>query len=105
MGIINNENGKSLNMAGVTPTVASLTLTLANTEYGYKLPVGTTAFTIQARTSADVKMATTALASGTTYMTVKAGASYSQDSLTTEANLYFQTASAGTVMEIISWGV
>jgi hypothetical protein len=102
-GIIHNENGDAVKMAGTKATMTNLVLTLAATEYDYTLPAGTARFVVQARTAADVKMGVNQGESGTNYITIKSGASYSEDGLTTNQTLHFQTATAGTIMEIISW--
>ena len=103
-GMIFDELGKPQNLVGKTPYIYNKTLTLANTEYSQALPTNTKRFTLQARTSVDVKLAFTAEASGTTYVTVKAGASYSEEGLDSSSKtVYMQTASAGTVIELIAW--
>lgn len=91
-----------------SPTIANVTLTSANTEYSYAFPNGTTHFEVQARTSAAVRFAfvTGKVATPTApYATIKADDSYSSFNLwgSQTLTLYLATASAGTVMEIISW--
>jgi hypothetical protein len=101
--IPHDDAGKALNLVGHTPNVLNKTLTLANTEYSQALPAGTRRFTLQARTSHLVQLCYTNGASGTTFISVKAGSSYSEEHIDSGATLYMQSANAGTVVEIIAW--
>ena len=102
--VAHDEKGGALNLISRTPYVYNKTLTDANTEYSQALPANTTRFTLQARTSVDVKLCFTALASGTTYVTIKAGSSYSEEGLDlASTTLYMQSASAGIVVEVVAW--
>lgn len=105
MGILADEHGVAQSLVGHTPGVMLLTLTLANTEYTLSLPKNVARFTLQARTAADVKLATVSGQSGTTYITVKSGSALSEDLVDTDAglSLYLQSANAGTVVEVLYW--
>jgi len=103
-GIIYDEFGDPQNLVAKTPTVINKTLTTQNTEYSQALPAGTKRFTLQARTGVDVKLCFTALASGTTYITIKSGSSYSEEGLELSSKtLYMQAGSDGVVVEIVAW--
>ncbi len=103
-GVIYDELGNPQNLVAKTPTVINKTLTTQNTEYSQALPTGTKRFTLQARTAADVKLCFTALASGTTYITVKSGSSYSEEGMDLSSKtLYMQATSDGIVVEIVAW--
>lgn len=94
--------GLPLRTAG-EPEVFNLTLTDANTEYGFELSVNTKKFTFQARTAVDVKFSFAEGTSGSEYFTLKTGAGYFDDNVHAPITIYFQSASAGTVVEIITW--
>jgi hypothetical protein len=92
----------------VTGTVQNVTLTAAGTEYSVAMPANTTSFTIKSRTAADFKMAVVSGSSATSYITVKSGEAYYEASFPTQpvvTRLYFQSANAGQVIEVISWQV
>lgn len=102
--MIYNAEGEVQNLVANTPTIINKTLTTQNTEYSQALPAGTKRFTLQARTAVDVKLCFTALASGTTYITVKSGSSYSEEGLDLSSKtLYMQAGSDGVVVEIVAW--
>lgn len=96
---------QSEQLTGVT---YNLTLTNADTEYSQALPETCSYFTIQARTSAAVRWSweTGKVATPTApYNTMKAGSSYStpEKIKVRSGTLYFGTASAGTVVEIVAY--
>lgn len=97
-------------MAGRQPTIQTLTLTDANTEYSLAIASPVSEISIQCRTAVDVRMATaTGKVAGSTnpFATIKAGGAYSKQFQPNEqANdftLYFASASAGVVLEIMTW--
>jgi uncharacterized surface anchored protein len=102
--VILDELGVAQNLISKTPTIINKTLTTQNTEYDQALPERTKRFTLQARTAVDVKLAFEDSASGTTYITVKSGSSYSEEGLDLSSKtLRLQCASDGIVVEIIAW--
>ena len=101
---IHDENGDVQNLTGKTPYIYNKTLTTENTEYDQALPAGTKRFTLQARTAVDVKLCFTDGESGTTYLTVKSGSSYSEDMLDLSSKtLRLQCGTGGTVVEVVAW--
>ena len=86
-----------------SPTIYNLTLTDANTEYSQALPANTTKYVVQCRTDDDVKMSFTSGESGTKYLTIHGGQSYWEDLVKISPTLYFQSATAGVVVEIVAW--
>lgn len=88
-------------------TVVNQTLTSAGIEYTVTLPAGTGGFTMQSRSAADFKWATTTNLSGSTYYTVKSGTVFSTPTplglggTTLNTTLFLQSANAGQVVEII----
>ena len=91
------------NKPGRNPTIYNKTLTDVDTEYSQALPSDTVKFEVRCRTAAAVKLAFTSSESGTTYFTIPAGASYWEDEVQTNKTLYFQSATAGVVLEIKAW--
>lgn len=87
------------------PTIANVAMTSANTEYPYTFPVGTTRFEIKLRNvGVPLKICFVSSGSGTTYKNLPAGQTYKEDNIKKGPNiLYFQSASANQVAEIISW--
>lgn len=92
------------------PTIKRVTLTNANTEYSYSLPTGTKSFSMEATTSAAVRYAfMTGLVAGPTgeYMTMKSDGAYNSPENGSDAvgekTVYLASATAGTVVNIISW--
>jgi hypothetical protein len=88
----------------------NLTLTEANTEYSLTLSENAVAFTMQARTAADVRFAfVSGKVAGSTapYATLKAGAGFDNFPIDrrikpgTALTIYFATSTPGTVLELI----
>lgn len=103
-GMIYDDAGNVQNLVGRTPTIINKTLTTQNTEYDQALPERTKRFTLQARTAVDVKLAFNDGESGTTYITIKSGSSYSEEGLDLSSKtLRLQAGSDGVVVEIIAW--
>ncbi len=101
---------------GDRPTIFNVAMTTGGTEYSQALPVHTKRFTFQLRGANDCKLCYTALGSGTLYVTIKSGASYTEDNLspveegyskvlgsTNIITLYFQSAVNTQVAEIVVW--
>lgn len=89
-----------------TPVISVVTLTNADTEYSYTMPADTRKFTIQARESADVRIAFESgkVATSTDpYLTLKAGNVWWEDHIDSETTIYFASSSAGTHVEILIW--
>lgn len=93
------------NVQPTRPVIVNQTLTSASTEYSVTIPNGAGSVTIQSRTAADFKVGVTSGQSGTTYFTVKAGTAYYEMNVSSYNNVtfYFQSATAGQVIEIIYW--
>ena len=85
------------------PVIVNITLTLADTEYSYELPVGTQKFSIKARGGSDLHVC---LVTGFTqyYITLTSGRTYTENNIKGYGNtLYFKSTIAGEVAEIIIW--
>ena len=87
------------------PTIGNVAMAMANTEYSYDLPVGTSRFIIKLRNPGYVlKVCWVSEVSGTIYKNVMQGGSYEESDLREGSNvLYFQTTADDQVVEIISW--
>ena len=92
-------------VVAVRPTIANTTMTSADTEYNYTLPAGTIRFEIKLRAqNALLKLSFVSGESGTTYITIPYGASYSEiDAKAGSRVLYFQSPTASQIAEIKSW--
>jgi len=88
-----------------SPTIANVTVITADSEVSYALPSGTVKYKIRARNTAKLKLSYTSGESGTVYQTIFPGCVMWEEGLdsSTDFTLYFQTPTAGTVVEIISW--
>jgi|CXWL01.1.fsa_nt_gi hypothetical protein len=86
-------------------TIANTTLTLANTEYEYAIPAGTRKIMLSARNAGgDIKFAFTTGLSGTTYMTILAGGTWSVDGVYLRGqSLFMQSPTAGVVVEALTF--
>ena len=86
------------------PTIHNVTLTLANTEYSQALATNVKSFIIRSRNRADVKLSYVLNQSATNYVTVLKNAVYEETGLDASGVvLYFQSALAGTTVEIVEW--
>ena len=92
-----------------TPTVYNVTLTSANTEYSQAMSASCRGFEFQCRTENDIRFAfvTGKVATPTApYMTLKAGDYYYSwplDQGASPSTLYLASATAGLVVEIVTW--
>ncbi len=90
-----------------TVTAYALTLTNANTQYTQTLPAATKRFEFKCRSLVDIRFAfeTGKVATPTDpYQTLKAGTAYDSGSVKmTSPVLYFASATAGVVVEILAW--
>ena len=84
--------------------VYNVTCVSANTEYSQALPSGCKKFTLKCRQARDVKATLVSGESGTKYLTIPSGSSWSEDSLNLSGkSLYFQTGNANSIVEIVAW--
>lgn len=87
-----------------TPTIANVSMAVAGTEYSYAFPANTKKFTIQSRNDGKLKIAFTAGQSATQYISISAGAAYSEESVKlVSVTLYFQSSKNADTLEILSW--
>lgn len=85
------------------PMISNLTL-LANTEIQVTFPTTVKRFLIRTRTSCTLKLATTAGASSTEYLTIPAGCNLTQEALSPSAQfIFYINASRDTILEVLAW--
>lgn len=87
-----------------TPTLFNDTLVSANTEQSYVIPTGTKRVSVKARGQYSLKLSYITGQSGTTYVMIPAGAEYTEvDLVVTALTAYYQSPTAGVVVEILTW--
>ena len=91
-------------MIKAKPTVDTVSMTTANTEYSYELPQHTKEFWLKLRTIGyDMKVAMIEGDSGTTYFTIRSGEIHKEETKASKTTLYFQSPQASMVAEILSF--
>jgi hypothetical protein len=86
------------------PTVDTVSMTSANTEYSYELPQHTQEFWLKLRAIGyDMKVAMVAGESGTTYFTIRSGEIHKEKTKASKTTLYFQSPEAAMTAEILSF--
>jgi hypothetical protein len=96
----------NVGLGATTPTIANISVSLANTEYSYILPVGTKQFTVKDRAGdAKTRIAYIPGATTSTFKTVDMGCTYEIKEIasTTGLTVYFQSSKASRTIEIESW--
>jgi len=89
----------------LTPHIANVPISLANTEVSFSFPLGTKRFNLKARGGATLKLAYSVGMSGTDFLTIPAGCNYFEESIdpTAAITVYFQTTSANSLLELVYW--
>lgn len=89
-----------------TPRLLNISSPTANTEVVISLPARTVSFFIQSRLSARMQLTYIAGTSAITYLSVPAGANYSEEGLEPNSYvLYVQTTKPSDVVEVLYWTV
>ena len=83
----------------------TVTLTSANTDYTWTMPLRALNVNIQCRTAFDVKMQNQTINGGNgAYFTIKSGTQYNTPAIWSKDNvIYFSSAQAGAIVEIAYW--
>jgi hypothetical protein len=99
VNVINNSSSVS------TPNIQNISISLANTEQSFSFPSTTKKFEIKLRGSGRLQISYTSGASGTNFITLPIGTSYSVNDLNLSGNLdiYFQSSKASETLEIEYW--
>lgn len=85
------------------PNLYNVTCVNAGTEYSQAFPSGTEKFLIKPR-GGNLQVCFTSGGSGTTYILLQDGQAYNEDNLLlTGKTLYFRSATAGCIAEIMAW--
>ena len=88
------------------PIIYNVTCTNADTDYTQVLPVGTRKILTRVRGHSTLKVAYGAVGVTGAFVSVKANEAYSDDDIYLESGsctLYFQSPTAGAVVEIVAW--
>ena len=103
MSITQTFRGKAETIGAVNPTIYNVVVANAATEESQALSAKVKAFTIRVRGIANLQFAYVSTESGTKFITVPKGSSYSKDNLNFTGTLYFQTDEDSQVVEIEEW--
>lgn len=92
-------------VSATTPTIYNVTLALAATEYSRPLSSATKQLTVRNRTgTSNVRMAFSPGGTSTDWVTLKAGAVYSQSELDlTGVTLYLRSDDPAQIIEVLQW--
>ncbi len=86
------------------PTIANVSVVLANTEYSYELPAGTRLFLFRFRNVGSfAQLAIDEGSSGTEYVKLGQGETIREEIKGGGATLYFRGDNASDVAEILTW--
>lgn len=90
--------------AVTTGLVENATIAVANVEQSHTFPTNTKTIQVKPRDNGKIKMAFDSGTSGTVYQTIWPGAVYCQDNIgAASTTIYFQSPTAGLVVELTSW--
>lgn len=95
--------GKALVESGVTPAIYNVSVPLASTEVSQALSANVKRFTIRVRGNSKIQLSFISGQSGTNYITIPKGCTYTEDQLNFTGTLYFQTSNGSQVVEILEW--
>ena len=90
---------------GQTPDVDNVTMAVAGSEYSYALVNGTKKITLKSRENGKLQITWTSGTSGSNYITIGPGSSYTIDNIDVGAGLvlYFQSTKTADTLEIMYW--
>ena len=86
-----------------TQTIFNEVIASADTEQSVVLPANICGYFIKTRGKSTLKLTHVSGESGTLYFEVPASASYTDENSYLNLTLYFQSPSAGEVVEIVTW--
>jgi len=95
--------GRAVVESSSAPVVYNVSVPLAATEVSKTLSASTKRFTIRVRGNSSLQLSFISGQSGTTFITIPHGCSYTEDELNFSGTLYFQTTKAAQVVEILEW--
>lgn len=87
------------------PNISNIPVTLAATEYSTALPAGTREFRLRSRKDGILQLAFSAGQTGTTYVTIYPGSTYTRKNLrrSTPLTLYYRSSKPSDVLELEYW--
>lgn len=89
--------------AGANLTITNLSIPLANTKYPFQLPPWTRCVSIQARPSVELHVFSSE--NSNDYFTIYGQSAYFETDVVFSGTLWFSSAIAGIVVEIITWNI
>jgi hypothetical protein len=102
MGFVNSSIVSQ--QTNVTKTIYNETIALANTEQSLAIPGKILGYLIKVRgNTAELKLSHVATESGTKFLTIPKNAVHTDDYPYTGLTLYFQSPSAGAIVEVVTW--
>jgi hypothetical protein len=89
----------------VTKTVYNVPIALINTEQSQVMPTTIVGYLIRTRGNTELKISHVVTESGTKYVTVPRRATHVDDHTFNSLTLYFQSPTAGDIVEIVAWEI
>lgn len=86
-----------------TQTIFNETIALANTEQSLVLPASIKGYLIRTRGNSELKLTHVSGESGTKFITIPKNATYESKYMYQNLTLYFQSSTAGDIVEVIVW--
>lgn len=87
-----------------TPTIANVSVPLANTEVGYVLPADTMRFTLRARNASKLQISYVLGDTGTLFFTVPRGCTFMEGDLNVASlTIYIRSSDPSETVEVLSW--
>ena len=85
------------------PQVNNVLLTLADTEYTFKLDPQVRRFLVRARESVSFNLSFKQDDSGTNYLSIHSSEEWTEEEVWGDVTLYIQSSSAMTTIEVLQW--
>lgn len=105
MSVVSSTSSAEVTLtSGNTNTVVNnVVIVDANTEQSFALPSNCKSFLIRVRELVDLKLSYAIGESGTEFLTLRAGTVYSDLNFYSNQSLFFQCATAGVTIEIVTY--
>ena len=103
IGVLNQILGALGGAVSATKTIFNVPLTIADTEVSLVLPTTVVGYMIRTRGNGNLKLSHVSGESGTKYITIPSRATYKDDHSYSNLTLYFQSPTAGEVVEVVAW--
>lgn len=86
-----------------TQTIYNEAIASANTEQSLALPASIIGYMIKSRGAGEIKLSHVATESGTNFITINGNFSYVNKHTYSNLTLYFQSPTAGEIVEVVVW--